>query len=168
MTSVVCGECKATFEPRAGGYNARYCGARCRNKARRTRIGSEKRNLQHRQRFVRVKQDVSRYGRHLQQGRRSRRAVREWLAEYKLKRGCIDCGYAVHFAALQLDHTGPKGQEIADCRSSIARLQEEIQQGRCVVRCANCHSVKTWADKNGLTYVVGMKSEMKDGDQGAD
>ena len=76
--------------------------------------------------------------------RRYRATVREWLADYKLRHGCKDCGYRAHFAALQLDHEGPKRREIADARSSIRRLEEEIANGRCVVRCANCHAIKTW------------------------
>lgn len=44
---------------------------------------------------------------------------------------------------LQLDHTGPKSMSIADARSSIRRLKDEIERGKCVVRCANCHAVKT-------------------------
>lgn len=74
-------------------------------------------------------------------------AVRAWLADYKMSKGCADCGYAEHPAALQLDHEGEKSIEIADARTSVARLLREIESGQCVVRCANCHSVKTWERK---------------------
>lgn len=91
-----------------------------------------------------IKTDPARLEKMRAAARGYRATVREWLAAYKLKRGCKDCGYRKHFAALQLDHEGPKRHEIADARSSIRRLKEEIASGRCVVRCANCHAIKTW------------------------
>jgi hypothetical protein len=77
--------------------------------------------------------------------------AREWLAKYKLERGCVDCGYREHAAALQLDHEGPKAVEIAEARSSIRRLMAEIEAGQCKVRCANCHSIRTWERKQPKT-----------------
>jgi len=76
-----------------------------------------------------------------------RRLVREWLSAYKLERGCVDCGYKEYACALQSDHEGVKSVSIADARSSIDRLKKEIEDGQCVVRCANCHSIRTWRDK---------------------
>mgnify|MGYP007014085769 CR=1 FL=1 len=70
-------------------------------------------------------------------------AVRAWLADYKLKRGCTDCGFNRHPAALELDHEGEKSIEIAKARTSIDRLLEEIEKGECVVRCSNCRAIKT-------------------------
>lgn len=87
--------------------------------------------------------------------RESKRRVREWLAAYKLERGCIDCGYMAHAAALQMDHEGEKTAEISVIRSSVKRLLAEIESGRCVVRCAICHSIKTWAEKNGHNKPTG-------------
>lgn len=79
-----------------------------------------------------------------------RKKTRAWLAKYKIDRGCVDCGFKAHFAALQLDHCGEKSADIADCRSSVKRLLREIEDGKCEVRCANCHSIKTWREKNGM------------------
>lgn len=142
-----CSHCKSQFLPNKGGYNARYCSETCRNRARKLRLGSEKLGIQRKRRYMRIKLSSDRYSRHLNQAKTSAQKVRTWLASYKLDRGCIDCGFKEHFAALQLDHTGPKSIEIADARSSIDRLQLEIASGKCVVRCANCHSIKTWNDK---------------------
>lgn len=75
------------------------------------------------------------------------KVVRAWLAAYKLEHGCVDCGYKAHFSALQLDHEGAKSVEISKARTSIARLQAEIEAGQCKVRCANCHSIRTWERK---------------------
>jgi LSD1 subclass zinc finger protein len=78
---------------------------------------------------------------------KSVRAVREWLAAYKLKLGCVDCGYNTNAAALQFDHEGPKLAAISELRSSKERILAEIKRGKCKVRCANCHAVKTWERK---------------------
>lgn len=99
-----------------------------------------------------IQADSERLKNHNDRGSRDKRKVRQWLADYKIERGCIDCGFSTHFAALQLDHTGPKTASISELRSSIKRMQEEIEKGKCVVRCANCHSIKTWCDKNGVEY----------------
>lgn len=80
----------------------------------------------------------------------SKRKIREWLANYKIEKGCIDCGYNQYSCALQLDHEGFKSTSISDARTSIDRLKKEIEEGECVVRCANCHSVITWKRKIGL------------------
>jgi hypothetical protein len=77
--------------------------------------------------------------------------VRAWLAAYKMEHGCSDCGFRGHFSALQLDHEGAKSVEISKARTSIARLKAEIESGQCKVRCANCHSIRTWERKQNST-----------------
>lgn len=69
-------------------------------------------------------------------------AIRRWLDAYKLRHGCVDCGYNAHPAALHFDHIG-SNKTMNVCNSkSVAQAQREIT--KCVVRCANCHAVKTW------------------------
>jgi 5-methylcytosine-specific restriction endonuclease McrA len=64
------------------------------------------------------------------------------LATLKLEAGCLDCGYAEYPEALQFDHILPKNFEISRNLSlCLERLLDETE--RCVVRCANCHAVKT-------------------------
>jgi len=94
-----------------------------------------------------MKANPDRWARWIAHGNSYSRKVRDWLATYKLERGCIDCGYKTHSAALQLDHEGPKAVAISTARSSIARLRAEIESGQCKVRCANCHAIKTWERK---------------------
>jgi len=87
---------------------------------------------------------------HNEQTRKSQTKVRDFIAKYKTERGCVDCGYNKHFSALQLDHEGIKTLSIADARSSITRFLKEVKDGNCVVRCANCHSIKTWERKHNI------------------
>lgn len=68
--------------------------------------------------------------------------IRRWLDAYKLTSGCVDCGFNLHPAALHFDHVA-SGKTLNVCNSkSIAQAQSEIT--KCVVRCANCHAIKTW------------------------
>jgi len=76
---------------------------------------------------------------------------REWLNSFKLEKGCCDCGYKEHPAALDLDHLGAKSR-IVSHTGTITSAYAEIQDGRCVVRCRNCHQIKTWHEKLGLDY----------------
>lgn len=137
--------CGISFTPKNPfARSAKYCSDECRGK---------KAALYYHQV---VKKDPEKYKKHYNRAKENGRVTREWLYNYKITKGCVDCGYNVHFAALHLDHTGKKTEEIQYARSSISRLKAEIENGKCEVRCANCHSVKTWADKNKLEYIPEM------------
>ena len=152
--SISCGE---MFTPKDGGYNAQYCSPKCKTRAgherqrlrRQQQKESDPQGVQDRRRasWDKTKRNPKSLEKHRASGRRGKSKVRQWLADYKMKMGCVDCGYRKHFSALQLDHEGPKSVEISEIRSSIARLQKEIKDGQCKVRCANCHSIKTWERK---------------------
>lgn len=149
--------CGETFTPAPNGFNARYCSKRCKAREKYSRVISDERlheqkKVAAQRHYQNKKASPERLEKHREQTREGRRAVREWLAGYKKERGCIDCGFNAHASALQLDHLGKKSVSIADSRSSISRLLAEIEAGECVVRCANCHSIKTWAERNGYTY----------------
>jgi hypothetical protein len=107
----------------------------------------EKRRGHARDTYRRIMADPVRAARRRIYSNGQRCELRGWLAAYKLERGCADCGYAEHAAALQLDHEGPKAAAISQLRTSVARMLAEIRSGQCVVRCANCHAVKTWREK---------------------
>jgi hypothetical protein len=64
---------------------------------------------------------------------------------YKLQHGCIDCGYKDHAVALHFDHVyGEKVKDISLYHKWELALPE-IE--KCVVRCANCHAIKTFEKK---------------------
>ncbi len=151
-----CIQCNELFEPKPMGYNARYCTDKCkrRNQRARLKVSNPNQLTQSRARsYQKTKDTPEAYQRHLQRCRNGRAATGAWLAEYKLERGCVDCGYNKHSVALQLDHEGTKSVSIADARSSIRRLQAEIELGQCVVRCANCHAIKTQERKQVSTVL---------------
>ena len=158
MSPVTCHQCRASFLPRPMGHNARYCSDRCKRRNQRVRLkeANPQQTVDARRRsYCSTKAHPDRLDAHRAVATRYRKQVRLWLAEYKLSIGCVDCGYRAHAGALQLDHEGPKSVEIADARSSIARLQAEITAGSCKVRCANCHAIRTWKNKQRDTGNVG-------------
>lgn len=95
--------------------------------------------------------------------RRRRRAflliTAQTLEALKLARGCIDCGYREHAAALQFDHRDPatKRKDLGwvEDRSRLVnatKLQRFLDhvQAYCDVRCANCHVVRTTRERHWL------------------
>ena len=72
--------------------------------------------------------------------------MREYVFAYKLEKGCADCGYNQHSAALHFDHLPGtvKSDNVAHMlqRSGMKTLQNEL--AKCEVVCANCHAVRTW------------------------
>lgn len=151
---ITCHACGQQFAPKPKGFNARYCSDGCKRRSQRARLRLTNPNqlTQSRARsYAKTKGHPERLAAHRASSRSYRQAGREWLAAYKLAEGCVDCGYREHAAALQLDHEGTKSVEIAEARSSIKRLQAEIEAGQCRVRCANCHSIRTWERKQVVT-----------------
>lgn len=72
---------------------------------------------------------------------------RDWLISYKLDKGCVDCGYRGHHAALEFDHSlGKKRINIASCGNIANALRELV---KCEVRCANCHNIRHHNSKHG-------------------
>ena len=75
--------------------------------------------------------------------RQQRQNRREWLAAYKLEKGCADCGYNAHSEALDFDHVEDNKEFGLGGRGgqSWERIYAEVE--KCEVVCANCHRVRT-------------------------
>jgi hypothetical protein len=67
----------------------------------------------------------------------------EFLANYKMSRGCADCGYAKHPKALDFDHLKDKSFTISSNREMkpMKAILAEIE--KCEVVCSNCHRIRT-------------------------
>lgn len=69
---------------------------------------------------------------------------RAFIIEYKMARGCADCGYREHPSALEFDHL-PQFEK----HQMISRLvlghrgPLEAEIAKCEVVCANCHRIRT-------------------------
>jgi hypothetical protein len=70
-------------------------------------------------------------------------ARRAAVAQVKLEAGCIDCGYAGCPEALQFDHVN--GEKVSGIGRMTGFAQETLtaELAKCVVRCANCHAIRT-------------------------
>jgi hypothetical protein len=80
-----------------------------------------------------------------------------WVIEYKMSRGCADCGYREHPAALDFDHR-PGTVKVRDIKSGHQLGWDALlaEVAKCDVVCANCHRVRTWTRRGGDVneYVV--------------
>jgi hypothetical protein len=83
-------------------------------------------------------------------------ARRAHVDAIKLERGCMDCGYSDHPAALDFDHrpgTGPKRASVAALVTSATLADIDAEIAKCDVVCANCHRIRTaergWARPAG-------------------
>ena len=65
---------------------------------------------------------------------------RAYLGAIKMERGCCDCGYKGHPAALHFDHI--KGEKEMDLSHAYSKRLIEQELTKCVVRCANCHAIR--------------------------
>jgi hypothetical protein len=96
-------------------------------------------------RKIRVAKGLARY---LPSEKAYRTRKRAELARYvdaiKMKRGCADCGYRGHPAALDFDHLPgtQKRHLVSKYFRSKPALEDEI--AKCDVVCANCHRIRTW------------------------
>jgi hypothetical protein len=77
-----------------------------------------------------------------QWSRERRKRNHKLLEDYKLERGCQDCGYREHPAALEFDHViGTKVANVSMLLGQEKKLWEEV--AKCEVVCANCHNIRT-------------------------
>ena len=134
-----CRNCSSMFMRKR---SAKYCSQTCENKARYKRHGQratpEVRSAWYRDRVevpgVRDKLN--------EQARVRRERVMRFIRDFKLRSGCIDCGYKAHHAALEFDHVrGEKALNVCFAKS-IAQAKAEMK--KCEVVCANCHRIRTY------------------------
>lgn len=70
-------------------------------------------------------------------------AHQELMGAIKMARGCADCGYRAHPAALDFDHL-PGTVKLFQVGAMSGRRRELIDAeiAKCEVVCANCHRVR--------------------------
>ena len=71
-----------------------------------------------------------------------------WVMQYKAQRGCISCGVS-NPLVLEFDHRNPAEKSftigVRWPNISLEALQKEV--AKCDVRCANCHKIRTHAQR---------------------
>jgi hypothetical protein len=71
----------------------------------------------------------------------------EFVQAYKLERGCVDCGFKGHPAALEFDHLPGREKKFNISQRIAAAVDREAllaEMAKCEVVCANCHRVRTF------------------------
>jgi hypothetical protein len=68
--------------------------------------------------------------------------IKTAVANYKLERGCKDCGYNKHHFALQFDHV--RGEKLGNIATKLSWSFFREESKKCEVVCANCHAVRTY------------------------
>lgn len=68
------------------------------------------------------------------------------VRDYKVSKGCADCGYNAHHAGLELDHREGRGENEFSISQIMGRGWKRIQEemDKCDVVCGTCHNVRTW------------------------
>lgn len=122
--------------------NRRYCSTSCMDKARYAKSG---------QRSTKIQRSLWYKSRCLKEGYKEKlrkqenlrnKKVKDFLAEYKLNRGCKDCGYKEHHSSLEFDHISGKKERNVCFAKSIGQAKKEIE--KCEVVCSNCHRIRTY------------------------
>jgi hypothetical protein len=129
---------------------AKYCSELCMSRARPKRAfksgyAKERRRIRLQKPGYRESVNAKAKARH--------DALCAWLDAYKLRYGCIECGYNKHPVGLDFDHIPSLGRkEINVCNAkSIAQAQAEI--AKCEVVCAICHRIRT-AERLGIRHSI--------------
>ena len=97
-----------------------------------------------------------------------RQEVRRFINDEKIKRGgCVDCGLKVCYStvvAFDFDHIDrtDKISTIAQINVYLSREQLLHELSKCVLRCAICHRLKTYADGD---YVPTNQMQYDDAEQ---
>ena len=100
---------------------------------------------------------------------------------YKVENGCLDCRYNKHPKALCFDHikreektplldASKSGSNMSTlvCRISTTNKEKNREYIRdlfteirkCVIRCQNCHSIKTWEERDYMPHVRKHKNKL--------
>jgi hypothetical protein len=73
----------------------------------------------------------------------------DWLQDYKLQKGCADCGYKDNPAGMEFDHLSDKLYNVsAMARYSKAKVLAELD--KCDVVCGTCHNIRTFNRRHGV------------------
>ncbi len=71
---------------------------------------------------------------------------REWLDTLKTDTPCIDCGNTYHPRAMQWHHLNGEDKLFGVSQMTGKRKETILKEiEKCILICANCHAVRTWA-----------------------
>ena len=68
------------------------------------------------------------------------RKLKQFVQEYKLKKGCSICGYNKCASALVFHHNGDKEFDIGNASYSLGLDVIKKEMDKCIILCRNCHA----------------------------
>ena len=81
--------------------------------------------------------------------RRNRR--KHHLNQYKVKKGCAECGYDLYGCALDFDHLDRSTKIAPVSRLALGSLKKLFTEIRkCQVLCRNCHQIKSTIEEKEI------------------
>jgi|SRR3990172_334668 len=88
--------------------------------------------------------------RNLEKVQATKHERRDLIRNLKAK-PCVDCGGLFHFSAMDFDHVF--GEKLFGIGTSGARTLKSIlaEIEKCDLVCSNCHRVRTWKRKTGIS-----------------
>ena len=134
MLNKQCNNCGKEFTPIRD--NNIYCCRKCKTKGN---YGNQK--ISNRKHYDKIKNTDDYKRENIERSMKQYKKYRDFIDNYKIERGCTDCGYNKYACALQFDHIGTeKNISISQCHN-IEKIKKEIEL--CELVCANCHSIRT-------------------------
>lgn len=102
------------------------------------------------QKEAQAKLYVARREKILARRKERRSALRKAVNEYKLMRGCEDCGYDRFAECLEAHHTGDDKEAMISRMARDLRPFEDILQEltKCAIVCNRCHRERHLTDAN--------------------
>ena len=122
--------------------NRKYCSSICVNKDRYSTYGQRSTSEQRKEWRLKRLQSLEYIDKLRIQDRNRYSKIQDYLRNYKLTHGCVDCGYNEHHAALEFDHISDDKEFNVCNATSISRAKKEIE--KCEVVCSNCHKIRTY------------------------
>lgn len=122
--------------------NKKYCSSVCMNKSRYARSGIRSTREQRSEWYKKRCEQKGYIEKLRKQANKRNKDIKRFLAEYKIEKGCKDCGYKKHHSALEFDHIKGKKEINMAFAKSINQAKREIE--KCDVVCSNCHRVRTY------------------------
>ena len=89
--------------------------------------------------------------------------VRIFLYQYRLEKGCVDCGIKDP-RVLEFDHLKDKKFNLGKAHMikgmTVKEVKKEVR--KCVVRCSNCHTIKTHKEQETWLNAMFDRSQVKE------
>lgn len=89
--------------------------------------------------------------------------VRIYLYQYRVDKGCVDCGIKDP-RVLEFDHLKDKKFNLGKAHMisglTVKEVKKEVR--KCVVRCSNCHKIKTHNEQGTWLNAMFNESQLKE------